>query len=438
MKKRIIFIVTVSLFVLGALVLAKYNYRSLKTDSGFDSSYDSGSDFGGSDYGGSDYGGSDYGGSWGSSRSRSYGGSTGDPAASLISALLSLLFFGFIMLIAWSKSEKKSYYLPKDDTVMLAEYNLNKAIVCDKVFEIIKQIQLSIFENKFADIKPLVSNKLFDKLNSQKEDSQAEYKIKDIERRDAFIFSTAYDEEALAIGVELKVHITGDKKEDKSHEEIDDVYKYSLRVLYDVDKFTIDRMDLMSKVKASEDIDFEVIPTTDVNKQLEKYGVDKNQIIDQAYKIYEDVQIAWMNDTLDDVKNVISNELYNQYDNQLQTLRVKNEQNVMSDIKFIDGYILSLKNTKDALYIKIIMGVTCKDYIIKKDSGKVLRGSSNLVRSYRYQLTYRLPNVKVDKCPECGAPIEDSGDKVKCQYCGSDIVRFSDNLVLTDKKIVSQ
>ena len=132
MKKKIILVIAIFALVFGASFIASHNYSSLKTDSGFDSSYDSGSDYGGSSY---DSGG--YSDSWGSSSGGRYGGSTGDPTIGLISTLFALLFMGFIFLLAFNSHDINEIFKTGNATKLLNEFDVNKFIACNRVFEII-------------------------------------------------------------------------------------------------------------------------------------------------------------------------------------------------------------------------------------------------------------------------------------------------------------
>lgn len=51
-----------------------------------------------------------------------------------------------------------------------------------------------------------------------------------------------------------------------------------------------------------------------------------------AYHIYRQLQVAWMNFDYDKIKELVSDEMYNMYVNQLETLKVKNQKNMMEEI----------------------------------------------------------------------------------------------------------
>ena len=68
------------------------------------------------------------------------------------------------------------------------------------------------------------------------------------------------------------------------------------------------------------------------------------------------------------------------------------------------------------------------------------------VNNHRLEINHdlvfkRLKNIgdrpSVIKCPKCGANM-DVNKSGRCDYCGSNITRFSKNMVLTDKKMISQ
>lgn len=134
----------------------------------------------------------------------------------------------------------------------------------------------------------------------------------------------------------------------------------------------------------------EKMSKAEIQGLIKDKNIDEAKLIKYAYDIYYKVQIAWMNDTLNDVKDIISDELYNQYDAQLSTLRIKKQQNIMRDIKFIDGYIYNIDDYGDYYTVAIVLVVHCRDYIINKETKEVLRGSSSRINKYNYSLSFSM------------------------------------------------
>ena len=170
---------------------------------------------------------------------------------------------------------------------------------------------------------------------------------------------------------------------------------------------------------------------------IEEYNLVEPKIVKEAYTIYKRVQTAWMDDTIDDVSDILSDEMINMYRAQLTTLRVKKQQNIMKDFKLINGYIMSVKKSKDSLTIKVILEVDCKDYIIKKDTKRVLRGSSKKTNHYNYSLKFLMPLNSLECCPNCGAKLEKGGG-ITCPSCKSKIIVNNENMILIDKKMNKQ
>ena len=169
-------------------------------------------------------------------------------------------------------------------------------------------------------------------------------------------------------------------------------------------------------------------------------GVLENpSIVKEAYDIYVRIQLAWAKNNLEDVRDVLSSEMYNMYNSQIQTMIRKKERNVMSDFKFVKGGIREYQNVNGQDRYVVILQVLCKDYMVDEKRHIVTRGSYMKKNNYIYSLTFlRNKNVDLDKCPNCDAELPSNGQNVKCSYCGSVIERKNTNLVLVDKKMLSQ
>ena len=164
-------------------------------------------------------------------------------------------------------------------------------------------------------------------------------------------------------------------------------------------------------------------------------GIDSEKVVSDAFENYKDLQIAWMNFDYDRIKELVSDEMYNMYTNQLETLKIKNQQNVMSDIEFIEGYVTDYKKVNNKETIKVYMSVSCYDYIINTKNNMTVRGNKNRKLTLTYILTFERNVEIVKQCPQCGADVE---NLTECDYCKSKIVNNHDKLKMTKKQIISQ
>lgn len=199
-----------------------------------------------------------------------------------------------------------------------------------------------------------------------------------------------------------------------------------LFLLFGENKVTKKKVDNLPTVLSNEEISI-----LDANLNLEEF---KNI----AFNIYKDVQIAWMNFDLDSIKNIISDEIYNMYSMQLDTLKIKHQQNIMDDIKLQNIDITNITYENNIETIETVIEVECYDYIIDNNK-KVIRGSKNKKMLYTYKITFTKHTIdKIIKyCPNCGATV-DINSTGKCDYCLSTIINKETKWIMTKKQMLNQ
>ena len=185
---------------------------------------------------------------------------------------------------------------------------------------------------------------------------------------------------------------------------------------------------------------FNAIIKLDHNKELsmsllKNNGLNYESLIEKLYEIYIDTQIAWMNFDYDKLKENLTDELYNQYVMQLDTLKVKNEKNIMSDFELKDIMFTNLITNNNTRKIIIELLVEFYDYIEK--SGKVVRGTNNRKVIQHYEMVFVLDTKENKKCPSCGQDISNLSDN-ECPSCHSKIALQNNNWKLSKKESIEQ
>jgi len=168
---------------------------------------------------------------------------------------------------------------------------------------------------------------------------------------------------------------------------------------------------------------------------------NKEAFINDGYQIYLDVQDAWMNFKLEDVRDKISDEMFNMYQSQLSTMEIKGEQNIMRGFTKQVAYLKDVVKQNENITITATYVVDFYDYIVDKASGRVLRGTAGSKIRVTYDMKFRKTldaSQVVDHCPNCGAKIEKMNGAGVCEYCGSKIVSENAKWILTDKKNIGQ
>ncbi len=159
----------------------------------------------------------------------------------------------------------------------------------------------------------------------------------------------------------------------------------------------------------------------------------------EAFNIYKTIQYAWMNFDEELIRKNTTDEMYNMYLMQLDTLKVKNQKNIMYDIKYLGSKVKKRYEENGQETIVINMNVSCYDFIIDTRTNNVVRGTAAKVNYYKYELTFvkTVNDKKLDVCPRCGAPVEENNSGV-CKYCKSTLVSDKYTLILSKKKMISQ
>lgn len=177
-------------------------------------------------------------------------------------------------------------------------------------------------------------------------------------------------------------------------------------------------------------------------EDLQKYlpGKTLEQVKKDVFARFVNIQDAWMNFDYDALRECCTDELYNTYVSQLETLKLKNGQNIMSDYQNLDMKITNITSENNVVSLTVYAEIRFHDYVINVKTNEVTRGSKDRLMTNHYLMTFVIKKgdaKSIKNCPSCGAPFEHNASGI-CEYCGSTIIKEADELVLSKKTNINR
>lgn len=190
---------------------------------------------------------------------------------------------------------------------------------------------------------------------------------------------------------------------------------------------------ISNKSNNYQDIDISKINEVDSSINIAEFKM-------KVFNIYRDIQTAWMNFDTDTIRKLTTDEIYNMYSSQLETLKVKKQKNIMKDITLDEVKIIDIKKENNIITTSVYLRVKCYDYVIKETTNETVRGRDNARIVIEYVLSFvksSVNNNTEEKCPNCGAQVEINSSST-CPYCDSVLVKDAGDYVMSKKTCVGQ
>ena len=192
--------------------------------------------------------------------------------------------------------------------------------------------------------------------------------------------------------------------------------------------------DDVKKSKGKIDTHINIMTQDRVDKIDPSINIEKT--LKEVFDLFTKVQDAWSEFKYDELRKYLSDELFNNYKMQLETLELEDGKNVMGDYKYISGGIISIDKKKDLEELRVKLHVEMKDYVINTKTNKVTHGEKNGIMDNTYIITLeRSLNNEITNCPDCGAEIKDQASQ-KCEYCDAILVKGPGKFVMVKKETI--
>lgn len=157
--------------------------------------------------------------------------------------------------------------------------------------------------------------------------------------------------------------------------------------------------------------------------QKKDQDFNKSGFIAKVDNIFIMLHSAVMLGNLERVKHKLNENLIKRYQSIIDNLNSQNIRQMYDEINVKSTEILSISETDDKYVIQVLLISRYMDYLIHKDTKKLVSGNNNSRIEKRNYLTFTKIKEYQDeasarKCPGCGANIN-ANFSGKCPYCGT-------------------
>lgn len=163
----------------------------------------------------------------------------------------------------------------------------------------------------------------------------------------------------------------------------------------------------------------------DLDKVLAKLAYfDKDKFLQNARKSFINIQKAWASKNIADIRNLISDGVYQRFVTQVEMMGLLKQKNKLDKIELYNAWIDRVTPSKIYDIIHIGFGAHIKDQFVSELSRSLYSGGEGSFTEYWTFIRKKDIQTKdlfnADSCPNCGAPLEKKAtDIAKCDYCNT-------------------
>ena len=123
---------------------------------------------------------------------------------------------------------------------------------------------------------------------------------------------------------------------------------------------------------------------------------NKEEIQKIAYNLLSNIKVKKMNYDLKAIKSITTDDVYNLYERQINTLKVKKQKNIVQNIKYINSYITKIDSTNNVINLRLI--IECYDYVMDS-SNNIIKGKYNkkMMQTYEIEILNKNENYLIKK-----------------------------------------
>ena len=190
-------------------------------------------------------------------------------------------------------------------------------------------------------------------------------------------------------------------------------------------RYNLDTIDNYEDTKKKLEIERKEIQ---INKKIKENDPDFSivKFKSDVCKTFLDMQTYWTEGNLDKIRDVETDELYEQHSKMIEDFLSKNQINMREEVSIEGCFLNSYSKTSEKESIIVDYVVKMKDYVLQK--GEVANPKENKKETYLYRMTYvRSAETKTNedfeagsiiRCPNCGAEVKVAVSEY-CPYCNS-------------------
>lgn len=172
-------------------------------------------------------------------------------------------------------------------------------------------------------------------------------------------------------------------------------------------------------------------------KQLDP-DFSEAKFTEDAANLYVRLQNAWQAKDLSPVRSGLTDNLYAQFERQLQPYIQNHRTNHVENIAVLHADLMSFAQDEANDILKVDLHTRITDYVTDDATGEIIKGSSTRELFMGYEYTFIRTKGGKSKaaadtaftCPHCGAPL-DLNHSGKCPYCDSVLNRAEYDWALT-------